>query len=226
MSFAHYLEDFIWKIRWPSDFPQGVELLYPFDRSEVIRVVETFYNKYYNDDRSRVILLGINPGRFGAGITGVTFTDPIQLEKSCDIQNSFDKKSELSSTFVYEMIRAFGGPERFYGSFLLSAVFPLGFIRDGKNLNYYDLPKLQNTVEPAVIEAIKLQIKLGVRTDIAFSMGQGKNFKYLNDLNKRHRFFDEIKPLPHPRWVMQYRLKRKEEFIKVYIDALEAAIQS
>jgi hypothetical protein len=55
-------------------------------------------------------------------------------------------------------------------------------------------------------------------------MGQGKNYAFLNKLNQEHGFFEKIIPLPHPRWVMQYRLKRKKEFIREYVDKLSQAM--
>jgi len=48
----------------------------------------------------------------------------------------------------------------------------------------------------------------------------GLNEKFLHYLNDRHQLFDEIIPLSHPRWVMQYRLKRKDEFIGEYLERL------
>jgi len=36
--------------------------------------------------------------------------------------------------------------------------------------------------------------------------------------------FEEVRPLPHPRWVMQYRLKRIDEFIDLYKDQLSTVI--
>jgi len=74
-------------------------------------------------------LLGINPGRFGSGTTGVSFTDPIKLEKYCGIRNDLVKKAELSADFIYAMIIAYGGLESFYNRFFISSVSPLGFIQ-------------------------------------------------------------------------------------------------
>ena len=48
------------------------------------------------------------------------------------------KKQELSSVFMYEMINAYGGAELFYKRFYITAVSPLGFVKNGRNLNYYD----------------------------------------------------------------------------------------
>ena len=89
----------------------------------------SFYTKYYSDNNKRILLLGINPGRFGGGVTGIPFTDPVRLEKVCGIKNDFQKKQELSSVFIYEMIEAYGGAEKFYKQFYISAVSPLGFVK-------------------------------------------------------------------------------------------------
>ena len=64
-----------------------------------------FYQKYYTDSQPRNFMFGINPGRFGAGITGVPFTDPVRLETECGIQNDFPKKQELSAQFVWMFIQ-------------------------------------------------------------------------------------------------------------------------
>ena len=121
------------------------------------------------------------------------------------------------------MIAALGGPHDFYSKFFFSSVSPVGFISGGKNLNYYDIPALQNALETYMIDHMKEKIALFGDDRIAFSLGQGKNFQYLQKINQTHRLFREIKPLPHPRWVMQYRLKRLDEFIGVYQKELSLA---
>jgi len=78
------------------------------------------------------------------GITGIPFTDPVKLEV-LGIANDFQKKRELSSDFVYQMITAFGGANKFYQTFYISAISPLGFTKDEKNLNYYDVKRLTRT---------------------------------------------------------------------------------
>ena len=64
------------------------------------------------------------------------------------------------------------------------------------------------------------QISFGLRTDICFCIGEGENLKYLQKLNAEYKWFDKIESLPHPRFVMQYRLKRKEEYIGKYLKSL------
>lgn len=191
----------------------------PYAHADTFTIAAKFYEKYYSDESKRYICFGINPGRFGAGVTGVPFTDPSLLETACQIPNNFDKKSELSSRFIHEMIAAYGGTEAFFGKYYISAVSPLGYLRDGINLNYYDIKGFKPLFEKYVIEQIEIQLSFGLHTDVAYSIGKGQNIKYLKYINDKHQFFKEIIPLSHPRWVMQYRLKRKKEFIQEYLDA-------
>ena len=53
--------------------PSGIGVLDPFHGAhapEVRRIVERFHRTYYTDERPRTLMLGINPGRLGAGSTG------------------------------------------------------------------------------------------------------------------------------------------------------------
>lgn len=223
MTYAENILKYYSNISIPQQLPDGVEVLYPFDDSEVSAILSTFYNKYFNDSQKRTFLIGINPGRFGGGSTGIPFTDPIRLKEELDIENSFDPKPELSSRFIYQMINAIGGPEVFYKNFYFTSVSPLGFVKDGKNLNYYDIPALQEALEGYIVEEMKEQLEFGAK-DIAFSLGMGKNIAYLKTLNAKHKLFKEIIPLPHPRWIMQYRLKRLDEFVQEYVAKLTRTI--
>ena len=215
----HYYEN----LKPPVNLPKGVEVLYPFEDADVAAVLKEFYTRFYPINDRRTFLIGINPGRFGGGSTGIPFTDPVRLKEELDIENSFDPKQELSSRFIYQMINALGGPEIFYSNFYFTSVSPLGFVKDGKNLNYYDVPELQQALESYIIDEMKKQIDFGANP-IAFSLGMGKNIAYLKKLNARHKLFKEIIPLPHPRWIMQYRLKRLDEFIQEYVIRLSATI--
>ncbi len=200
----------------PPDFlPIEVEVMNPYKVDIAWDYTQKFYKKYFDDSNERVLLLGINPGRFGGGITGIPFTDPLQLENSCDIENQFEKRSELSSTFIYEMIHHLGGPATFYGKFYISAVCPLGFVKNGKNLNYYDIRELMEQWESFFVTKLKEQLSF-CKSDQVFSIGQGQNISYLKLLNSKYKLFDKITALPHPRWVMQYKLKRKQAYIEEY----------
>jgi len=220
MPFSTHILHFLKQLKINAQLPVGVEVLNPYQDKSVYTLCELFYNKYYSDDNRRRLILGINPGRFGAGLTGIPFTDPIKLDKYCNIPNSLQKKPELSADFIYQMISAYGGPESFYSKFHFSAVSPLGFVKDGKNLNYYDIRELEICLRPFIIETLTTTLSFGVDTSVCYCLGEGENFKFLNRLNEEQKFFQKIVPLPHPRFIMQYRRKKVEEYVSDYVRTL------
>ncbi|HVX28175.1 MAG TPA: uracil-DNA glycosylase family protein [Parafilimonas sp.] len=218
--FSDKIIDFLFHLTIPFKLPKDVEVLDAHQRKDVQEACVSFYKKYYNDNNKRHVLIGINPGRFGGGVTGIPFTDPIRLENVCGIKNDFKKKQELSSVFIYEMIEAFGGVSKFYKQFYFSAMSPLGFVKHGKNLNYYDDKDLLEKIQLFIIDCMNKQIAIGLHIDVCFCIGEGENFKYLKKLNDKHKWFERIETVPHPRFIMQYRLKRKDEFIQMYVEKL------
>ncbi|MEP6845264.1 MAG: uracil-DNA glycosylase family protein [Panacibacter sp.] len=219
-TLAQQIPDFLFNLQLPFTMPDNIEVLDVHKVPAVQTACRSFYEKFYNDRNKRHLLIGINPGRFGGGVTGIPFTDPIRLQNDCGIPNSFQKKQELSSAFIYEMINAYGGVLKFYRKFYISAVSPLGFVRNGKNLNYYDDKVLQKRIETFVIDCMEKQITFGLERDICFCIGEGKNLKFLKALNDKHKWFKTIKSFSHPRFVMQYKLKQKQFYIQQYTDAL------
>lgn len=212
--------DFLFHLQLPFPFPPEVGVLDVHKDAAIQESCRLFYRKFYNDSEPRYALVGINPGRFGGGVTGVPFTDPIRLQQYCGIDNAFEKKQELSSVFMYEMMEAYGGVTAFYKRFYITAISPLGFVKNGKNLNYYDDAALKNRIEPFVIDCINQQLDWGIHRDICFCIGEGENLKYLQKLNAQQQWFDQIKGLPHPRFIMQYKLKQKQAYIDQYIHTL------
>jgi len=120
----------------PPKAPEGIDILFPQKNAEVVTLVEKFYTKFYSDCKQRRLIFGINPGRFGAGTTGINFTAPKQLKEHCEIDHPFKSQTELSAEFIYDLIHAYGGVKKFYADYFITSVSPLGFIRDGLNLNY------------------------------------------------------------------------------------------
>jgi hypothetical protein len=207
----------------PSGLPTGVEVLYPQQQEHVMKLVKQFTDKYYSDENPRTLIFGINPGRFGAGVTGVNFTAARQLTQQCGIENNLKQQSELSAEFIYEMIDAYGGSERFYSRFFITSVSPLGFIKHGKNVNYYDDKKLQEAVVPFILECINEQYTWNINRRICICLGGEKNYKFLSALNQQQKWFGEILALPHPRFILQYRRKQKDEYIQMYLESLNLA---
>jgi hypothetical protein len=217
MTQATAILDFYRQLRPRFALPAGISIMNPYKEPETMAVAGAFYKKYYTDSRRRWWIFGINPGRHGAGVTGVPFTDPIRLESPCGIANDFAKKPELSSLFVYQMIDAYGGVEAFYDNYFITGLSPLGYVREGKNLNYYDDKELLRDCEPFVIACIRKQLETMPTYDVCYCLGEGENFKYFSKLNAAHGFFKTIIPLAHPRFIMQYRRKRIGEYAEGYV---------
>ncbi|MEX1238558.1 MAG: uracil-DNA glycosylase family protein [Cyclobacteriaceae bacterium] len=222
MTFSEKVLKFYSELHIGYALPEGVEVMNPYRDSACFEVCKKFYNKFYNDDRWRFLILGINPGRFGAGRTGIPFTDPVKLETLFGIENAFLKKPELSADFIHRMIDAFGGHEKFFSKFLINSVSPLGLMKDGKNLNYYDTPALKKSLEPFIKKSIETILSFGIHQGIVFCLGEGANYKYLLTLNGREKWFKEIIPLAHPRFIMQYKRKKMQHYIDDYLQKFDS----
>jgi hypothetical protein len=225
-SFAERVIRFLHDLEFSGRLPDGISIMNPFRESrEVISIVSAFYRKYYSDTRSRRLILGINPGRFGAGVTGIPFTDTVRLKEKCGLFIPGLKTYETSSVFMYEMIDRYGGPEKFYGDYFISSVSPLGFTKKGSNgkevnFNYYDSRELSETILDFAVDSITRQLAFGIDREVCFCLGAGKNHNFLLKLNAEQNFFKRIVPLEHPRFIMQYRLKQKEFYINNYLKNL------
>lgn len=223
-TFADKVIHFNQNLHFEGTLPEGIGIMNPFrDNHGALEVSSRFYKKYYDDHQPRHLILGINPGRFGAGLTGVPFTDPKRLEEKCGIPFPGPKAYEPSSVFVYDVIEAYGGAASFYDRFYINSVCPLGFVRKTEkgevNYNYYDSKALTAAALPFILDSIGKHLALGVQTDLCFCFGTGQNYRFLEQLNREHRFFGRILPLDHPRFVMQYKLKSKATYIEKYLRA-------
>jgi hypothetical protein len=222
-NFAEKAISFCLGLDFNGSLPEGISVMNPFrDNPGVPGVISQFYRRFYSDNRKRHMILGINPGRFGAGATGIPFTDTVRLKEKCGLSVPGINTYETSSVFIYEMIDQYGGPEKFYGDFFISAVSPLGFTSRGSkgretNFNYYDSQDLTKTIYDFIIQSLKRQLEFGIEQDICFCLGTGKNYKFLLKLNNDQKFFGRIEPLEHPRFIMQYRSKKKQYYIESYI---------
>lgn len=220
MTLAEKIINFNKRLSINDPVPKGIEVMNPYQDKVTFSLSERFYLKYYSDQKPRSLILGINPGRFGGGLTGIPFTDPIKLENNCGIENNLPKKAELSADFIYRMIDQYGGPEKFYAKFYVSAVSPLGFTKNGKNLNYYDIKELKDNLHNFIVTTLAKQLDFGLNREVCYCLGEGENFKFLSALNESYRFFNDIIALAHPRFIMQYQRKKVEAYIKKYLEKL------
>jgi len=219
MFFAEKATRYFNELKLPDITSNGVELINPYESPEVKIVVRKFYKRFYSDDSKRIYVFGINPGRFGGGLTGISFTDPVALREYCKIDNSLGERKELSSKFIYKVIEEFGGAKNFFSKVFLTALYPFALIKGGKNYNYYDEKSLAERLKPEIIQTIKTQLGFGARKDLVIVLGK-KNADYFTNINKELKFFESVIVLEHPRYIMQYKLKKTNHYIKKYIDAI------
>ncbi len=225
MNFGDKVLMFYKNLTFRGALPSGIEVLNPHkDNRQVPLIAKQFYGKFYRDNLKRNLILGINPGRLGAGATGIPFTDTKRLRDACGIDVYGFQTHEPSSVFVYETIDAFGGAEAFYSRFYISSVCPLGFIsvKDGKevNYNYYDSKALEKSIASFALQTIKEQLDFGINRDVCYCLGTGKNYTFLTKLNSENNLFEKIIPLEHPRYIMQYKSAQKNTYIDKYLSEL------
>ena len=227
-SFADKVIDFNTNLHYLGKLPNGFEVMNPYtDNPETMGVMRAFYYKYYNDFSRRKFIIGINPSRHGAGVTGVPFTDTKRLDAVCGIKMLSAYTHEISSVFMYDMITAFGGAANFYKEFYINSPFPLAIIRQTKdrkwlNANYYDDLGLFSAVKPLMINSLKQHISLGLDTSEVFILGK-KNATFLSKINHEEKLFEKLTVLEHPRFIQQYKSKDKPLYIDKYILALKNA---
>jgi len=221
-TFADRIINFNTHLEYNQSLPKDFDVLNPYmDNPETIKVTRAFYHKFYNDNRQRKFIIGINPSRHGAGVTGVPFTDTKRLESECGIAMKSAHTHEVSSVFMYDMIKAYGGVTKFYNDFYINSPFPLAIVRkasDGKwlNANYYDEEALFKSLKDYMIETLKKHISLGVDTQKVFVLGK-KNATFLQKLNKEATLFGEMVVLEHPRFIQQYKSKEKQLYIDKFL---------
>lgn len=220
-TFAQQVIEFNKKLQYSGNLPDDFQVLNPYlDNPETLVVMEKFYQKFYNDSNQRKFLIGINPSRHGAGVTGVPFTDTKRLESVCGIQMKSARTHEVSSVFMYDMIEQYGGVEEFYKEVYINSPFPLAIVRKSKgswiNANYYDDKGLFNDVKEFMISSLQKHLSLNLQTSEVFILGK-KNADFISKLNQEANLFSKMTVLEHPRYIQQYKSKEKDMYIDKYI---------
>jgi len=224
-TFADHVIEFNRELAFNGSLPEGIRVMNPFrENPDILTITEQFYRKFYDDSSPRKLILGINPGRFGAGTTGIPFTDTKRLEEACGIDINTPATHEPSSVFIYEMIERYGGVSLFYGDFYINSISPLGFLRKSDkgnwiNCNYYDYEKLFQSLKPFLVAALKRQIGFGVETEVCYVLGK-KNARYIDRINQQENLFGRLVVLDHPRYIVQYKAKQKESYIRDYLEKM------
>ena len=213
-------------LQYTGSLPEGFAVLNPYlDNPETLEVMTAFYNRFYHDEAPRKFIIGINPSRHGAGVTGVPFTDTKHLESDCGIRMQSARTHEVSSVFVYDMIAQYGGVEAFYKDYYINSPFPLAIVRRNAqgnwlNANYYDDSELFTLTREYMIETLKKHIALGLDTQKVYVLGK-KNATFLEKLNKEASLFEKMVVLEHPRYIEQYKSKEIQLYIDKFITLLK-----
>ena len=219
-SFGDFVEHFLTSVSISVDLPPGISVLRPYDSNEVRRVVHAMCTTYYGGARSRLGVWGINPGRYGAGLTGLSFTDPWAVKNDLGIETDLSGRREISAEFVSKVMHSYGGAHRFYEDVYLTALCPLGFVKDGNNINFYDDSALQDRLAPQMVTWMQTQLEAGLHHDAAIVLGTGKLRRFVEDHIRRHVPFTRVVYLEHPRYIMQYRRKYVDEYVQKYVETI------
>lgn len=89
------------------NLPDGFRIINPFtgDSKDVVQsITKAFYEKYYNDNKSRCLILGSSPARRGTAVTGVPFEDAFHIQKETGIMINNFYVNKSSSNFLYDVI--------------------------------------------------------------------------------------------------------------------------
>ena len=217
-----------WLANTSLNLPGNYSINNPFngDNKEKIReITNKFYKKYYNDSNKRYLILGSSPARRGTAVTGIPFEDANHLYKETGIMidNFYINKS--SSDFLYEVMKQYGGCEKFYGDFFMEFVCPLGIININSkgnevNSNYYESKKLEKALYSFIVASLQKLISIGIDTSVCYCIGSGENFKFLLRINEQYHFFEKIIALEHSRFIMQYNSKNKDKYLEKYLSVL------
>ncbi|MCG7344050.1 DUF4918 family protein [Sporosarcina sp. ACRSL] len=131
---------------------EGIEILDGF--IEQVDLVHRFYKEKYKNDSKRIVLCGINPGRRGAGKTGIPFID---FKSASDLLTDVNQNDmENSAQFIMSIIEEIGEQE-FFDHVYMTNISWYGFTKKDKNLNYYKLPlPLQKVFTASFIEEMDI----------------------------------------------------------------------
>jgi hypothetical protein len=167
-----------------------------------------FHKKYIEPNSPKIVMCGINPGRLGAGVTGIPFIDTLSLSKL--VPNINNPKSEKSAKFFFSIIEEIGVNE-FYKNVHVTNMSWFGFynIDTGKNVNYNSLPvEIQNVLIEKFVEEMDF-----IKPTLIIPISDVVNWELLYNLKPKNRLNAEIgHRLFHP----AYRLVVR----KTYIDTL------
>jgi hypothetical protein len=130
----------------------------------------------------------------------------------------------MSAEFISRVIEAYGGPGAFYSDVFMTALSPLGFIRNGVNINFYDDAELEMMMSPQIITWMKRTFDAGVRRDTTILLGSGKLRTFMERNVREHVGVRDVIYLDHPRFIMQYRRSQVSQYVSLYVETIRACV--
>ena len=192
---------------------EKISVLDGFDQN--LDLVCTYYQKVYAEESNRVVLCGINPGRNGAGRTGIPFLDFTAV--SHVLSHTGSDERERSAQFILTIINEMGR-DFFYRNVYMTNISWLGFTKNGRNLNYYDLPSpLPTFFTHTFIEEMEL-VKPKVIVPLSERVEQ--TLKQM-EMDGRLRY-PIAKRLPHPYYCSIGR--NAERFKEIYVNKINVLV--
>lgn len=193
---------------------KGITVLDGFNKN--IDIVRRYYQTVYSNEANRIVLCGINPGKNGAGKTGIPFLDYKSVSHLFSGIGRYDR--EQSAQFILSIINEIGS-DSFYRSVYMTNISWFGFTKDGKNLNYYDLPApLPTTFTDSFIEEMDI-VKPKVIVPLSKEVEQT-----LKQMIKSGRLrYPLAERLPHPYYCSIG--KRAIKYRQIYVKKITSLIE-
>jgi hypothetical protein len=189
---------------------EGIQVLHGLARHR--NDARRFFRTYYAGEGRRIALVGLNPGRFGGGRTGLPFLDPLAVSA---LLGGMGQGRERSARFLWGVIARLG-PERFFERVYLTNLSCLGFVRGGRNVNLDQVP---GPIRSALIEGFVEEMRR-VRPLRLVPLGRWVESE-LSALAAAGRLAAPVAPrLPHPRHAAFP--SRREGALRLYLHAIGA----
>lgn len=177
---------------------ENVTVLNEFIKNE--KFMRKFYEEYIDNNivDIKVVMCGINPGKYGAGKTGIPFIDFNSLSEL--LLNVQRNDSERSAEFFYSVIKKYGA-KKFYSNIYVTNICSIGFVKESKNYNYYQLPEnIKEIINMNFLDKMKIvkpnviiPLSKDVEKTLKYIKSNGKLEGVLIDSRLNHPYFCSIK---------------------------------
>ena len=180
-----------------------------------IDLVRTYYQTFYETGSDRIVLCGINPGKLGAGKTGIPFLDFQSVSQLfSDIQLS---DSERSAQFIWSVMNEIGIDD-FYDHVYMTNISWFGFTKNGNNLNYYDLPgSLSETFTSSFITEMEI-----VKPSVIIPLSEKVEQTLKQMVNKGDLRYPIAERLAHPYFCSIG--KNEPKYKQIYLEKISSFI--